>query len=83
MVVPYITEALVNRVLPQRDMGLLLQLCAALIFMTVIRSLMMYKRGMLIEDISQSVYMIFAPGCMSICRNFRMVFMIPTISARS
>jgi ATP-binding cassette subfamily B protein len=55
MVVPYITEALVNRVLPQRDMGLLLQLCAALIFMTVIRSLMMYKRGMLIEDISQSV----------------------------
>jgi ATP-binding cassette subfamily B protein len=55
MVVPYITEALVNRVLPQRDMGLLLQLCAALIFMTAIRSLMMYKRGMLIEDISQSV----------------------------
>lgn len=55
MVVPYITEALVNRVLPQRDMGLLLQLCAALIFMTVIRSLMMYKRGMLIEDVSQSV----------------------------
>jgi ATP-binding cassette subfamily B protein len=55
MVVPYITEALVNRVLPQRDMGLLLQLCAALIFMTVIRCLMMYKRGMLIEDVSQSV----------------------------
>ncbi len=55
MVVPYITEALVNRVLPQRDMGLLLQLCAALIFMTAIRSLMMYKRGMLIEDVSQSV----------------------------
>jgi ATP-binding cassette subfamily B protein len=55
MVVPYITEALVNRVLPQRDMGLLLQLCTALIFMTAIRSLMMYKRGMLIEDISQSV----------------------------
>jgi ATP-binding cassette, subfamily B, multidrug efflux pump len=55
MAVPYITEALVNRVLPQRDMGLLLQLCAALIFMTAIRSLMMYKRGMLIEDVSQSV----------------------------
>ncbi len=55
MVVPYITEALVNRVLPQRDMGLLLQLCAALIFVTAIRSLMMYKRGMLIEDVSQSV----------------------------
>ncbi len=55
MVVPYITEAVVNRVLPQRDMGLLLQLCAALIFMTVIRGLMMYKRGMLIEEVSQSV----------------------------
>ena len=55
MVVPYITEAVVNRVLPQQDMGLLLQLCAALIFMTAIRSLMMYKRGMLIEDVSQSV----------------------------
>lgn len=55
MVVPYITEAVVNRVLPQRDVGLLLQLCAALIFMTAIRSLMMYKRGMLIEQVSQSV----------------------------
>ncbi len=55
MVVPYITEAVVNRVLPQRDMGLLLQLCAALIFMTVIRGLCMYKRGMLIEEVSQSV----------------------------
>ncbi len=54
-VVPYITEAVVNRVLPQRDMGLLLQLCVALIFVTVIRSLMMYKRGMLIEEVSQSV----------------------------
>ncbi len=55
MVVPYITEAVVNRVLPQRDLGLLLQLCAALIFVTAIRSVMMYKRGMLIEDVSQSV----------------------------
>lgn len=55
MVVPYITEAVVNRVLPQRDMGLLLQLCTALVFMTAIRSLCMYKRGMLIEEISQSV----------------------------
>jgi len=55
MVVPYITEAVVNKVLPKRDMGLLLQLCTALIFLTVIRSLMMYKRGMLIEDVSQSV----------------------------
>ncbi len=55
MVVPYITQAVVNDVLPNRNMTLLLQLCAALIAMTAIRSVMMYKRGMLIEEVSQSV----------------------------
>jgi ATP-binding cassette, subfamily B, multidrug efflux pump len=55
MAVPYITQAVVNDVLPNRDMTLLLQLCAALIAMTAVRSVMMYKRGMLIENVSQSV----------------------------
>lgn len=55
MVVPYITKAVVNDVLPGRDMALLLKLCAALIGMTAARSVMMYFRGMLIEDVSQSV----------------------------
>ena len=55
MIVPYITKAVVNDVLPNRDMALLLKLCAVLIAATVIRSLMMYKRGMLIETVSQSV----------------------------
>ncbi len=55
MVVPYITEAVVDDVLPRRDMGLLVKLCAALIATTALRSLMMYHRGMLIEQISQSV----------------------------
>lgn len=55
MIVPYITQAVVNDVLPNRNMALLLQLCALLIVMTALRSLMMYKRGMLIEEVSQSV----------------------------
>jgi len=55
MIVPYITQAVVNDVLPNRNMTLLLQLCALLIVMTALRSLMMYKRGMLIEEVSQSV----------------------------
>ncbi|MCE5343847.1 MAG: ABC transporter ATP-binding protein/permease [Eubacteriales bacterium] len=55
MVVPYITQAVVNDVLPNRNMPLLLKLCAALIGMTAVRSVMMYKRGMLIENVSQSV----------------------------
>ena len=55
MVIPYITAAVVDRVLPQKDMGLLLQLCAVMIGCTAIRSVFMYKRGMLIEDVSQSV----------------------------
>ncbi|MFH1512916.1 MAG: ABC transporter transmembrane domain-containing protein, partial [Bacillota bacterium] len=55
MIVPYITKSVVNDVLPNRDMTLLLQLCVALVAATVIRSVMMYKRGMLIEDVSQSV----------------------------
>jgi len=55
MVVPYITKAVVNDVLPGRDMPLLLKLCAALVTLTAMRSIMMYKRGMLIEDVSQSV----------------------------
>ncbi len=55
MIVPYITEAVVNDVLPNRNMTLLLQLCAALIGMTAIRSVLMYNRGMLIENVSQSV----------------------------
>ena len=55
MVVPYITKAVVNDVLPGRDMALLIRLCVALVGMTAVRGLMMYKRGMLIEDVSQSV----------------------------
>lgn len=55
MIVPYITQAVVNDVLPSRNMTLLLELCALLIGMTAVRSVMMYKRGMLIEDVSQSV----------------------------
>ena len=55
MVVPYITKAVVNDVLPGRDMPLLFKLCAALVTLTAMRSIMMYKRGMLIEDVSQSV----------------------------
>ncbi len=55
MVVPYITRAVVNDVLPGRDMTLLIKLCAALIGLTALRSLMLYKRGMLVEDVSQSV----------------------------
>ena len=55
MAVPYITKAVVNDVLPNRDMALLLKLCAALIALTAVRSVMMYFRGMLIENVSQSV----------------------------
>jgi len=55
MIVPYITKAVVNDVLPDRNMTLLLQLCGLLIGATVIRGAMTYARGMLIEDISQSV----------------------------
>lgn len=55
MVMPYITEAVVNRVLPNRNMGLLLQLCVLMIVAIGIRSLLMYKRGMLIEEVSQNV----------------------------
>ncbi len=55
MIVPYITQAVVNDVLPNRNMALLLQLCALLVGMTAIRSVLMYQRGMLIEQISQSV----------------------------
>jgi len=55
MVIPYITAAVVDKVLPQKDIGLLLQLCAVMIGCTAIRSVFMYKRGMLIEDVSQSV----------------------------
>ncbi len=55
MVVPYITQAVVNDVIPSRDMALLLKLCGLLVAATAVRSLMMYKRGMLIETVSQSV----------------------------
>ena len=55
MAVPYITKAVVNDVLPDRNMTLLLQLCGAMIALTIVRSVMMYKRGMLIETVSQSV----------------------------
>ncbi|MBN1776920.1 MAG: ABC transporter ATP-binding protein [Clostridiales bacterium] len=55
MIVPYITKAVVNDVLPNRDMDLLLRLCGVMIGITVIRGVMMYVRGMLIEDVSQSV----------------------------
>jgi len=55
MVVPYITKGVVNDVLPNRDMALLLKLSAALIAMTAVRGVMMYIRGMLIEDVSQGV----------------------------
>jgi len=55
MVMPYITKAVVNDVLPDRNMPLLLKLCAALVLITAVRSVMTYKRGMLIEDVSQSV----------------------------
>ena len=55
MVVPYITKAVVNDVLPGRDMPLLIKLCALLVGLTLVRSVMMYKRGMLVEDVSQSV----------------------------
>ena len=55
MVVPYITQAVVNQVLPQRDMPLLLKLCGLMVGLTAIRSVMMYRRGMLIEQVSQGV----------------------------
>jgi ATP-binding cassette, subfamily B, multidrug efflux pump len=55
MAVPYITKSVVNDVLPNRDMTLLFKLCAALIGMTAVRSVMMYFRGMQIEDVSQGV----------------------------
>ncbi len=55
MIVPYITKAVINDVLPSRDMALLLQLCGILIGVTAVRSVMMYVRGMMIEDVSQSV----------------------------
>ena len=55
MAMPYITKEIVNNVLPGRDMTLLLQLCGIMIGLTVMRGVMMYARGMLIEDVSQSV----------------------------
>ena len=55
MVMPYITEAVVNQVLPGRNMRLLLQLCTVMIGAVAMRSLMMYRRGMLIEEVSQNV----------------------------
>lgn len=55
MVVPYITKSVVNNVLPNRDMPLLVSLSALLIGLTAVRSVMMYMRGMLIENVSQSV----------------------------
>lgn len=55
MIMPYLTSVVVNDVLPGRDMHLLIQLCAVIIGSTAVRSWMLYKRGMLFEQISQNV----------------------------
>ncbi len=55
MVIPYISAAVVDDVLPHGNMALLLKLCGAMIVFTLIRSVLMYHKGMLIEHVSQSV----------------------------
>ncbi len=55
MVMPYLTAVVVNDVLPGRDMSLLIKLCALIVATTVIRSVLMYYRGMLFERLSQNL----------------------------
>ena len=55
MVMPYISAVLVNDVLPNHDMNLLLKLCALIIAITAVRAVMLYRRGMIFERVSQSV----------------------------
>ncbi len=55
VIAPYITASVVNNVLPGRDMHLLLRLCALLVGVTAVRGVLIYRRGLLFEDISQSV----------------------------
>lgn len=55
MVLPYISEAVVNEVLPNQDMRLMLTLCTVLILVTVVRALMNYSRGIIFERVSQNV----------------------------
>ena len=55
MVLPYISEAVVNDVLPHQDMHLMLILCAVLILVTALRAVMVYCRGLTFERISQNI----------------------------
>ena len=55
MVLPYLTAVLVNDVLPARDMSLLLKLCALLVAVTAVRAVILYRRGMIFERVSQNV----------------------------
>lgn len=55
LLAPYITKAIVNQVIPNRDMARLVPLAAMLMGMVLLRAVANYSRGLIMERVSQNV----------------------------